>query len=221
MIDLHIEWDYLVGDTDEWIEDRTAGLNEDAQRNLDEVLSSWEDTIPHRRVWDSEVIEKWLASIGATGLYGEGPATMTMTYNEDNFLSRDLAFFLAHTEEYGDLFIWSYADVYGPIGVWHAYTFNGDDDADAYSYGSGWAVCSCQIHTRKNDQDRWPYGGCDAEWILEAGGCYLWNNGGGGGMYDDGKVNVSDILHRSDEDGIESYAICPRCHYGNLTFFGG
>lgn len=213
MIDLHIEFDYLVGDTDEWIEDRTAGLNEDAQRDLETVLTSWEDTIPHRRVWDSEVIEKWLASIGATGLYGEGPATMTMTYNEDNFLSRDLAFFLAHTEAYGDLFIWSYADAYGPTGVWHAYVFNGDDDADAYGYSSGGAVCTCQ-------SERFRGGGCDAEWILESGGCYLWHNGGKGGMYDDGRVNVSDILHRSDQDGVPDYAICPRCRYGNLSFYG-
>lgn len=206
MIELKIEHDYLVCDTDEWIEGRISGPNQEAER-------AW------RHAEDNGLtIEGWLAKIGATGLYDEGSASMVLTYNEDNFLDRDLAIILAHTERFGDLFICSYADAYGPSGYWHFGNFNGDDDADAYGYTSGYADCTCQVHNRSNQGDTWPYGGCDAEWILEAGGCYLYSNGGRGGMYDDGKVRTADILLQSEETG-EGYAICPRCRYGNLIFW--
>jgi len=197
MLELTIDhWDFLSVDTDEWIADRTDGLNVEANKAMDHAIDN------------GLTVEEWLEKIGATGIYGEGSPTAVNTYNEDNFLSRDLGIILAHTEKYGDLFIWAYGDAYG-YGSWIAYTFNGDDDGDAYDYGSGYATCTMNVGYKN--------GGCDAEWIIESG-CYIWNNGGRGGMYDDGRVRISDTLQHDDLEDINS-AVCPRCRYGNLTFW--
>lgn len=184
------KWGYLEVDSGEWIEDRTAGYHEDAQRAMDHAIANGLDVID------------WLNKIGATGLYGEGECFIANTVNEDNFLSRDLGIILAHTEKWDDLLIVANADHYG-YGTWTAYTFNGDDDADAYDYGSGGASCDCDVG--------WKKGGCDSEWIIESG-CVLWQNGGGQ------TEDISDLIHHDDDNDI-TYAVCPRCGYGNLTFW--
>jgi len=166
MIDLHIEHDYLIGDRDEWVEDRTDGVNVEADRAMEHALDNGLDLVD------------WLNRIKATGLYGE-EVFVVNTYNHDNFLSGDLGIVLAHTEKWGDLLIIANADAYG-FGSWTAYNFTGDDDADAYGYTSGYASCDMP--------------GCDAEWILQHGGVDIWQNGGRGTVGSPGHVRTDETF---------------------------
>ena len=191
MLELTINrFGYLEVDSQEWIEDRTDGVNVEADRAMDHAIANGLDP------------EDWLNKLGATGLYHEGPVSTVYTGNEDNFLSGELGLILAHTDKWGDLLLVADADAYG-YGSWTAYTFNGDDDADAYGYGSGWAVCDCNVGYKA--------GGCDSDWIIESG-CVLWQNGG------EQTERIGDLIETSEETG-NGYVVCPRCHYGNLTFY--
>lgn len=194
MLEMTIKYDYVVVDTDAWIADRTAGVNQEAT----DAYDAWreEHPLPYR----TESYLTWLTGMGATGLYGENAPTTVCTVNEENFLSGDIVLTLAHTERYGSLLC--VQEGYWTRGPVTFYSFIGDDDADAFAYSNGYAVCSCGGPYRS--------GACDAEWIIESA-CTIWQNGGGQ------TESIADVIYRDDNG--EAFAICPRCHMGNLTFY--
>lgn len=195
MIELKLEHDYVVCDTEEWVEDRTDGEHAEAT----EAWEMWREANPDG--YESEALITWLKTLDATGIYGESGPMQVCTVNEENFLSGDFILTFANTEAYGTLFITQPG--YFMSGNPTIYTFNGDDDSDAFGWASGWARCDCEIG--------WHEGGCDAEWIIESA-CKLWQNGGGQ------TERICDVLQVSEVTG-NTYAVCPRCGYGNLTFW--
>lgn len=161
MIQLKVEHDYIVGDTEEWLADISAPHDE-AQAAFDEYCER-----DDAEYYVGNNIRPWLESLGADGLYGDSIVTAA-SVNEDNWLDRDVMVTLAHTAEYGDLLIYQYG-YYLDAPVYVA-AFNGGDDADAYSWAGGSAG-----HADGSE--------CDSEWIIESA-CKLWPNGGRGETHD-------------------------------------
>jgi hypothetical protein len=106
----------------------------------------------------------------------------------DNFLETDVAATLAHTDQYGSLFIWQSCWAYGRTGSVTVAAFVGDDDGDAVGWSSGYAG-----HADGSE--------CDAEWIIESA-CQLWPNGGRSPS-GTGTLWLSDLVTRDD------HAVCP------------
>lgn len=209
MIPMKYEFDYIVVDRDEWIDDRTDAESSDEVQAAydhfnDEVLG---DRLASDRpavvtvgahsfetyTYQSERVLQWLKTLNATGIYGDGGPVQVCSYNEENFLSDDIIMTFANTEQFGPLFIWQ-AGVFTDSTV-HVLVFNGDDDADAFSWASGYANCS------NGDA-------CGMEWIIESAYA-LWPNGGGE-SYKIGELTKND----------DGEPLCPH-DGGTLTFWAG
>lgn len=195
MLELQTEYDYITVDTDEWVGDRVSEVNEEATEAFEAFASdSYEDRFVSHRLLS------WLGALGATGLYGDNEPNQTCTVNEETYLSDDFILTFAHTEEYGTLYC--VQDGYMSDSPVTIYSFNGDDDADAFGWATGGASCS--------DPE------CESEYNLESA-CQLYDQGRseGGGQR---SYNIADDVIIRDEDG-DYIPTCPRCGKVGITFW--
>lgn len=198
MLDLNVNDGYVEIDTDEWLND------------FSEISETWTNAFVayanmRNESWvTSDMVRDWAHSLGnVSGIYGEdGPVTVSTT-NVDSFLSNDITYtFLRlsaiRTNENGEDEEWQHSLIV-THGAGYSLAspnwcevreFNGYDDADAFSYASGYAA-----HSTRTD--------C-AEWIIE-NACQLWPNGGG-----TGSVSISDCTLPNETGGGYSL-VCPLC----------
>lgn len=215
MIELKFEYDYVVGDTDEWLSDFTSE-NEAAQDAFDKFcerdgaeyyvgndIPKWLATLHDDRDYQVDDLDdgeygpvRWARNSKPTGLYHDGAPFCAVSYNEDNWLSRDIMVTLAHTAEFGDLLIVQNGTYLG--SAVDVLSFNGDDDSDAFTWASGGAS-----HADGSE--------CDCDWLIESA-CMLYQNGGGQVADFTGRIAELD----KDEDG---HALCP-VHGRALSFWG-
>ena len=169
MIQLNIEFDYIVGDTQEWLDDMTTQDKNSDRCTVD--FENWaEDTFQANPV-------EFFNSIGATSFYGENPVSGIFTEYYDNYLSSDIRMVYAESEKYGRILAvaWQYSNTY------EFYKFLGDG-TEWLGFDKGYASCSAP---------------CSTEWIIERA-CKLWRNGGYGATVDiadtirDGKAYCPD-----------------------------
>ena len=222
MIDLKVQDDYVVCDTQEWLGDRCAMSRETAQDAYDawreanpelyyesDAVIAWletlhDDSAYEQTEWQTddngdrhEVTTGWSSDLTPQGLYHDGPPFRAASINEDNYLDQDIMVMLAHTAEYGSLLIWQYG--YFTMGTVYVRPFTGDDDADAYSWSGGSAG-----HIDGSE--------CDQDYILESA-CRLWPNGGGSKSY-----KLWELEQGKDSEG-EDTLLCP-VHHVPLGFIG-
>ena len=81
MLKLKEEFDYLIVDTDEWLQDRAEEVP-----TLSEAAQEWQqaDSTPYPQRMLDWVKETFPT---ATGIYGDGGPFDGCTYNEENFLT--------------------------------------------------------------------------------------------------------------------------------------
>jgi len=216
MINLKFEHDYVIGDTDDWLDDITDE-NDAAQEAFDKFceregaeyfvgndIPKWLATLHDDRDYqldnDLEPGEygpvRWAYNRKPTGLYHDGAPFCAVSYNEDNWLSRDIMVTLAHTAEYGDLLIVQDGTYLG--SAVQVFAFIGDDDSDAFDWASGGAT-----HSDGTE--------CDCEWIIESA-CMLYQNGGP--QLADFTGRIAD-LPKDDDDN----PLCPV--HGKVLAFAG
>lgn len=160
MLDLRIEFDYLVVDTLDWLND-ISEANDELTESLAEYLGDDYATVERVTEWLTETFGE-----RPTGIYGDGDPVQVSTCNEDSFLSRDISFVFARTDA-GTFIIDTGVGYFLRTGSSATVRdFLGHDDAEAFSYSQGGAA-----HADPTSQ-------CAVDWIIESG-YYLYPNGGG------------------------------------------
>jgi hypothetical protein len=198
MLELSVnKYGYLEIGSEEWLDD------------FSEVSESW--TNAFRAYCEmrggyvtSDMVSDWAHSLGnVSGIYGDHGPVFVATCNYDSFLSDDIAYSFLHlsafrTGENGEEEEWQHTLIVVHGQGYHltypnwcdVREFNGDDDANAFSYASGFAA-----HSTRED--------C-AEWIIE-NAVRLWPNGGRGNTHDIGDCILP------NEDGEGHSLVCPEC----------
>ena len=205
MLRLKEEYDYLIVDTDEWLQDRAEEVTA-----LSEAAQEWQqaDTSPYPQRMLDWVKETFPT---ATGIYGDGGPFDGCAYNEENFLSDDFVytyftvpFALTDDNDYdkysGETYMVTQPGCMttGQPTVWRA--LDSHDETSLLDWASGYANCPGTNDT------------CD--WIIQSAGYHIWQNGG---VYH--PVRFADLEQQLDEDGEPTNVrLCPVCK-GPMEFW--